>query len=105
MIFIGLILCKVIIGNNDEYYEEMKQITNNIVEIPNMKHGFLKEENQTSKTKSKLTIILIITFILVIVSLLFSTIFAIVNIKHSRYDEKIAFDIGVGCRRDVIGIM
>ena len=27
----------------------MKQITNNIVEIPNMKHGFLKEENQTVK--------------------------------------------------------
>ena len=39
----------IIIGNNDEYYEEMKQITNNIVEIPNMKHGFLKEENQTVK--------------------------------------------------------
>ena len=32
-------------------------------------------------------------------------IFAIVNIKHSRYDEKIAFDIGDGCGRDGVGIM
>lgn len=39
----------IIIGSEDEYYEEIKIYTNNIVEIPNMKHGFLKEENQTVK--------------------------------------------------------
>ena len=37
----------IIIGSEDEYYEEIKMYTNNIVEIPNMKHGFLKEENIT----------------------------------------------------------
>ena len=39
----------IIIGSEDEYFEEIKIYTNNIVEIPNMKHGFLKEENQTVK--------------------------------------------------------
>ena len=39
----------IIIGSEDEYYEEIKIYTNNIVEIPNMKHGFLKEENETIK--------------------------------------------------------
>lgn len=39
----------IIIGSEDEYYEEIKIYTNNIVEIPNMKHGFLKEENESIK--------------------------------------------------------
>lgn len=39
----------VIIGTKDEYYEEIKTYTNNLVEIPNMKHGFLKEQNETIK--------------------------------------------------------
>ena len=39
----------IIIGSEDECYEEIKMYTNNIVEIPNMKHGFLKEENESIK--------------------------------------------------------
>lgn len=35
----------IIIGNKDEYFEEIKTYTNNYVEIPNMNHGFLKEQN------------------------------------------------------------
>ena len=39
----------IIIGTEDEYYEEIKTYTSNIVEIPNMKHGFLKEQNESIK--------------------------------------------------------
>ena len=39
----------IIVGNQDEYFEELKLYTNNIIEIPNMKHGFLKEQNLTIK--------------------------------------------------------
>ena len=39
----------IIIGTEDDYYEEIKSYTNNIVEIPNMKHGFLKEKNESVK--------------------------------------------------------
>lgn len=39
----------IIIGTEDDYYEEIKSYTNNIVEIPNMKHGFLKEQNESVK--------------------------------------------------------
>lgn len=39
----------IIIGNQDEYFEELKLYTNSIIEIPNMKHGFLKEQNLTIK--------------------------------------------------------
>ena len=39
----------IIIGTEDEYYEEIKTYTSNIVEIPNMKHGFLKEQNESVK--------------------------------------------------------
>ncbi len=40
-----------IIGTKDEYYEELKTITTNIVEIPNIFHGFLKEKNENIKNK------------------------------------------------------
>lgn len=39
----------IIIGTEDDYYEEIKTYTNNILEIPNMKHGFLKEQNESIK--------------------------------------------------------
>ena len=39
----------IIIGTQDEYFEEIKNYTNNVVEIPNMKHGFLKIQNETVK--------------------------------------------------------
>lgn len=39
----------IIIGTQDEYFEEIKNYTNNVVEIPNMKHGFLKVQNETVK--------------------------------------------------------
>lgn len=37
------------VGTQDEYYEELKLYTDTLVEIPNMKHGFLKEQNETVK--------------------------------------------------------
>ena len=36
----------IIIGNKDEYYEEIKNYTNSFIEIPNMTHGFLKDNNE-----------------------------------------------------------
>lgn len=39
----------IIIGTQDEYFEEIKNYANNVVEIPNMKHGFLKIQNETVK--------------------------------------------------------
>lgn len=36
----------IIVGTKDEYYEELKLYTNNIIEVPNMKQGFLNQKSE-----------------------------------------------------------
>ena len=39
----------IIVGTKDEYYEELRLYSKTIIEVPDMQHGFLKEQNDTIK--------------------------------------------------------